>query len=47
LPLIPLGEPFQSIVRVLVVVVIVLIVLWIIADLIGVMGVHIPWYSRY
>lgn len=42
LPLIPLGEPFATIVRVILVVILVLIVLWIIIILLGVAGVHVP-----
>ena len=46
LPLIPLGEPFATIVRVLMVVIMVLIVLWVIAALLGVGGVHVPNFIR-
>lgn len=42
LPLIPLAEPFATIIRVLMVVVLVLVVLWIIIVLLGVAGVHVP-----
>jgi hypothetical protein len=42
LPLIPIAEPFMTIIRVLMVVVLVLIVLWIIVVLLGVAGVHVP-----
>jgi hypothetical protein len=41
LPLIPLGEPFATIVRVLLTVIVVLIVLWIIVVLLGFAGVHV------
>jgi hypothetical protein len=42
LPLIPLGEPFRTIIYVLMTVVMVLVVLWIILVLLGVAGVHVP-----
>jgi hypothetical protein len=41
LPLIPLGEPFATIIRILMVVILVLVVLWIIIVLLGVAGVHV------
>lgn len=40
LPLIPLGEPFRTIIRVLMTVIVVLIVLWVILALLGAGGVH-------
>jgi len=42
LPLIPLAEPFSTIVRVLLTVVLVLIVLWVLLTLLGLAGVHTP-----
>lgn len=42
LALIPLGEPFATIVRVLLVVIFVLIVLYIIGMLLGLAGIHVP-----
>lgn len=39
--LIPIAEPFRTIIYVLSVVVMVLIVLWIIANLIGFAGIHV------
>lgn len=42
LPLIPLGEPFATILRVLLVVLAVIIVLWVILQLLGMGGVHVP-----
>jgi hypothetical protein len=42
LPLIPLGEPFATIVRVLLVVVLVLIVLWVLLQLLAMAGAPIP-----
>lgn len=42
LPLIPLSEPFATIVRVLMTVVMVLVVLWIIVILLGAAGVRVP-----
>ena len=40
--LIPLGEPFATIIRVLMVVIAVLVVLWVIAQLLGMAGIHVP-----
>jgi hypothetical protein len=42
LPLIPLPEPFNRIIHVLLVVIMVLIVLWVIVLLLGVAGVRVP-----
>jgi uncharacterized membrane protein YwzB len=42
LPLIPLGEPFVTIIRVMMVLVMVAIVLWVIIALLGTAGVHVP-----
>jgi hypothetical protein len=42
LPLIPIGEPFQTIIRILMTVIIVLIVIWVIVVLLGFAGVHVP-----
>ena len=47
LPLIPLGEPFRTIIRVLMMVIVVLIVLWVILALLGSAGVHVPGPFRY
>ena len=41
LALIPLGEPFATIIRVLLVVIGVLIVLWVVMQLLGVGGIHV------
>jgi hypothetical protein len=41
LPHIPLGEPFRTIIRVIITVVMVLVVLWIIIVLLGVAGIHV------
>jgi hypothetical protein len=41
LPLIPIGEPFMTIIRVLMIVILVFIVLWIILVLLGAAGVHV------
>jgi hypothetical protein len=41
LPLIPLGEPFRTIIRVLMTVILVLIVVWILVVLLGAAGVHV------
>ena len=45
LPLIPIGEPFRTIIRVLMTVIVVLIVLWVILQLLGYAGVHTPFRS--
>lgn len=42
LPLIPLPEPFVTIIRVLMTVILVLVVLWVIVVLLGAAGVHVP-----
>jgi hypothetical protein len=42
LPLIPLGEPFHTIIRVLMTVILVLVVLWVILVLLGAAGVRVP-----
>jgi hypothetical protein len=41
LPLVPLGEPFRTIIRVLMTVIVVLIVLWVILMLLSAGGVHV------
>lgn len=43
--LIPIAEPFRTIIYVLCVVVMVLVVLWIIAALLGVAGIHVNTFS--
>jgi hypothetical protein len=40
--LIPLPEPFATIIYVVMVVILVIIVLWILATLLGMVGVHVP-----
>jgi hypothetical protein len=47
LPLIPLGEPFRTIIRVLMTVIVVLIVLWVILALLGAAGVHVATPFRW
>lgn len=41
LPLIPLAEPFRTIIRVLMMVILVLIVLYVIVALLGAAGIHV------
>jgi len=41
LPLIPLPDPFRTIIYVLLVVMMVIIVLWVIAALLGIGGIHV------
>lgn len=43
--LIPIAEPFRTIIYVLCVIVMVLIVLWIIAVLLGMAGIHVPRFG--
>lgn len=45
LALIPLAEPFATIVRVLLVVVLVLIVVWVITILLGAAGIHVNTFG--
>lgn len=45
LPLIPLAEPFKTIIRILMTVILVLIVLWIIAMLLSIAGIHVPYFT--
>lgn len=45
LPLIPLAEPFRTIVRVLMILVLVLVVLYVIAQLLGVAGIHVNTFG--
>lgn len=47
LPLIPISEPFQTIIRVLMMVILVLVVLWVILVLLGAAGVHVPGPFRF
>jgi len=42
MPLIPLGEPFRTLIRVLVTIIMVFIILWIILVLLGAAGFHVP-----
>ncbi len=41
LKLIPLAEPFRTIVRVLMILILVLIVLWILSAVLGMAGIHV------
>lgn len=45
LPLIPIAEPFQTIIRVLCILVLVLIVLWILAVVLGMAGVPVNTFG--
>jgi hypothetical protein len=45
LPLIPLGEPFRTIVRVLLTILTVVIVLWVIIVLLGMVGISVPIFG--
>ena len=47
MPLIPLGEPFRTIIRVLMTVIIVLVVLWVMLILLSAAGVHVPGPFRF
>lgn len=44
LPLIPMAEPFNTLVRVLLTVVAVLIVLWVLLALLSAVGVPVPFF---
>lgn len=46
LPLIPIGEPFGTIVRVLMTVLLVLVVLWVLITLLSLAGIHVPILGR-
>lgn len=41
LPLIPIAEPFRTVIRVLMVVVLVIVVIWIIMQLLSAGGIHV------
>ena len=41
LGLIPLGEPFATIIRILLVIVTVIIVIWVLIVLLGIAGIHV------
>lgn len=43
--LIPIAEPFRTIIYVLCVVIMVVIVLWIISVLLGMAGIHVPRFG--
>ena len=43
--LIPIAEPFRTIIYILCVIVMVLIVLWIITVLLGMAGIHVPRFG--
>jgi hypothetical protein len=43
--LIPIAEPFKTIIYVLCVVIMVVIVLWIISVLLGMAGIHVPRFG--
>lgn len=43
--LIPMAEPFPTVIRVVLVVIMVCIVLWIVAQLLGLAGIHVGNFS--
>lgn len=45
LPLIPLAEPFRTIIRVLMIVILVIIVLYVIVALLGAGGIHVNTFG--
>ena len=47
LPLIPLGEPFRTILRVLIVLLGVIIVVWVLLQLLGMANVHVPMLEGF
>jgi hypothetical protein len=46
LPLIPIGEPFLTIIRVLLVILLAVIVIYVIIQLLGLAGIHVPTMGR-
>ncbi len=42
LALIPLGEPFATLVRICVTVLMVIVVIWVFIQLLGIAGIHVP-----
>jgi hypothetical protein len=47
LPMIPLSEPFRTILRILVVLLVVVIVIWFMIQILGMAGIHVPlFYDR-
>lgn len=47
LPLIPLAEPFRTVVRVLLVLIAVVIVVWVFLGVVETAGVRMPLFYRY
>lgn len=45
LPLIPLAEPFRTIIRVLMIVILVIVVLYVIVALLGAGGIHVNTFG--
>jgi hypothetical protein len=45
LPLIPLAEPFATILRVLVILLVAIVVIYVIIVLLGMAGVHVPTFG--
>lgn len=45
LALIPLAEPFATLVRICITLLGVLIVLWVLIQLLGIAGVHVPYFG--
>jgi hypothetical protein len=43
LALVPMAEPFATIVRVLMIVILVIVVLYVFAVLLGMVGIHVPY----
>ena len=46
LPLIPLAEPFATIVRVLVILLVAAVAFYVIIQLLGIAGVHVPTFGN-
>lgn len=46
LALIPLAEPFRTLIRVVMVIFIVIVCLWILATILGIAGIHVPMGFR-
>ena len=45
LPLLPLAEPFSTILRVLIILLVAVVVLYVIIMLLGMAGIHVPYFG--
>jgi hypothetical protein len=44
LALIPLAEPFRTIIRVVMIVILVIVIIWVVTILLGMAGIHVPTF---